>query len=238
MDHVHLAFLQSLRPRLSKLDGVEHLFRWLAPGPQMVRTSGAREAVESVMDAWGAAPPEDERREICRLVVTSYNDPRLSSGGIWGGMRPELRDRFLRWLTGEDMKFFCDVVTATQDSHMWKPRRDYWLRRFREKRIDEAWVAFSDRAADHARRHLRAGNANRFGRENGRPNTSLLIMRIGRQIVVDGCHSYKTHLFSIDDPKAPKLYQKSYDCERIRRTSKASFSHHFPAWINWIERYV
>lgn len=240
IDHVHLKFVESLKPRLGTREGIAHLFAWLAPTADMVRQTGAREAVEALLDAWDASPPEDIRREICRLIVGTYSDPRLHPGGLWSAMRQDLKDKMLRWLTGEDMKFFCDVVTATQDSHMWKPRRDYWLKRFRDKRIDEAWVAFCPEATHYAQRNLRAGNVRRFGRQvagGGRGDTSLLIMKIGRKIVVDGCHNYMTHIFDADDPKAPRLYQPAYDCERIRHASYRSKSHSsIPSWIDWIER--
>jgi hypothetical protein len=103
------------------------------------------------------------------------------------------------------------MVTATQNNHMWAPRRDFWLALFEEGRISEAWVAFGSAAREYARNNLMRSGATdinkRFGRQQDRGgNTSLLIMKIGNKTVVDGCHSYKTHIFSRDEDAAPQLY--------------------------------
>jgi hypothetical protein len=110
--------------------------------------------------------------------------------------------------------------------------------------IDEAWVAFGSEAKEYARKNLMREGAtkvsNRFGTQKDRGgSTSLLIMKIGRKIVVDGCHSYKTHIFDIDDPKAPKLYQSSYYCDDIMRASRTSQSHvSIPSWESWVHRHI
>ncbi|WP_319496517.1 EH signature domain-containing protein [uncultured Cohaesibacter sp.] len=138
------------------------------------------------------------------------------------------------------MKFFCDMVTATQGNHMWPPRRDFWLQLYADKMIDEAWVAFGAEARVYAERNLLGSNkANmnrRFGRQHDRGgSTSLLIMRIGNKIVVDGCHSYKTHIFRSDDKNAPKLYQQRYYCDDIMRASRNSKPHNsIPVWKQWV----
>jgi hypothetical protein len=138
------------------------------------------------------------------------------------------------------MKFFCDMVTATQDSHMWGPRRDFWLKLHKDNMIDEAWVAFGSDALRYAKQNLiregRTDVGRRFARQLDRGgSTSLLIMRLGNKIVVDGCHSYKTHIFRQDDTQAPKLYQTSYYCDRIMRTSKNSKSHlSIFNWSQWV----
>jgi hypothetical protein len=142
------------------------------------------------------------------------------------------------------MKFFCDMVTATQNSHMWPPRRDFWLQLYDDKMIDEAWVAFGSEARRYAENNLLRGGQTdvkrRFARQLDRGgSTSLLIMRIGNKIVVDGCHSYKTHIFQIDDENAPKLYQPQYHCDNIMRTSSNSKPHNsIRNWSQWVQQHV
>ncbi|SHL33390.1 EH_Signature domain-containing protein [Roseovarius marisflavi] len=110
--------------------------------------------------------------------------------------------------------------------------------------IDEAWVAFGASARQYAQRHLVGSDNNhtnrRFGRQLDRGgSTSLLVMRIGNKIVVDGCHSYKTHIFRQNDPKAPKLYQRTYYCDDIMRSSWSSKSHSsIPSWKIWVMQNV
>lgn len=123
---------------------------------------------------------------------------------------------------------------------MWPPRRDFWLKLYDDKMIDEAWVAFGSEARRYAQQNLvRSGKTDmnrRFGRQLDRGgSTSLLIMRIGNKIVVDGCHSYKTHIFRMDDKQAPKLYQREYYCDKIMRSSRNSKPHNsINNWSQWV----
>ena len=241
----HDAFIKRIGPDLGGAAARERLFNWLMPDRGPVLQSGAGEAIEALLAVWRDKTPSDAlRNELSETIISAYNDPRLHSGGIWSGFDPELKNVLLRWLTHQDMKFFCDMVTATQESHMWPPRRDFWLKLYADKMIDEAWVAFGSEARRYAQQNLiRDGKTDagrRFGRQLDRGgSTSLLIMRIGNKIVVDGCHSYRTHIFRQDDGSAPKLYQATYECDRIMRAARNSKSHSsIPAWRQWVLQHV
>lgn len=241
----HSAFVERIGPKLRAPEARHRLFAWLMPKNGSVLQAGAGEAVEALLRPWfDRSPPEEVRHEISEAIIGAYNDPRLHRGGIWAGFDPALKDVLLRWLTKQDMKFFCDMVTATQDSHMWPPRRDFWLDLYDDGVIDEAWVAFGSAARDYAQKHLfKSEHANlvrRFGRQLDRgASTSLLVMRMGNKIVVDGCHNYKTHIFRITDPEAPKLYQYTYHCDDIMRSSKNAKSHSsIHNWKSWVLRNV
>ena len=60
----------------------------------------------------------------------------------------------MRWLTGQNIRFFLDVVSHVETSHMWAPRRKFWLGLYEQRRIDAAWVAFSRKAAEFAAARL------------------------------------------------------------------------------------
>ncbi|SHM66364.1 EH signature domain-containing protein [Roseibium suaedae] len=237
----HHTFVERLAPDLAATDARSKLFNWLAPESGTVLQAGAGPAIEAVLAVWkDLKPPDALRNELSEQIIAGWNDPRLHTGGIWSGFNPDLKSVLLRWLTHQDMKFFCDMVTATQDSHMWAPRRDFWLKLYQDKMIDEAWVAFGADARRYARRNLmRSGKTDmnrRFGHQHDRGgSTSLLIMRIGKKIVVDGCHSYKTHIFRADDPNAPKLYQPDYYCDDILGVSHNSKPHNsINNWSQWV----
>lgn len=241
----HFLFVQELAPMLRHDHARQQLLRWTIPEGTSPLQSGADVAVAALLAPWkDQTPPDDLRHEISEAIIGAYKDPRLHRGGIWAGFDPELKAVLLRWLTKQDMKFFCDMVTETQNSHMWPPRRDFWLGLYDDGMIEEAWVAFGSEAQRYARQHLlRSGEANigrRFARQHDRGGgTSLLIMRIGNKIVVDGCHSYKTHIFQSNDRNAPKLYQRSYYCDDIMRASPNSKSHSsIPSWKEWVMRHV
>lgn len=237
----HGMFVEAIASSLKRPDARDQVLRWLIPEHGNALETGAAKAVEALLAAWRTeTPPEDVRADLSERIIRAYNDPRLHNGGIWSGFDPELKNILLRWLTKQDMRFFCDMVDATQDSHMWPPRRDFWLQLYEDGRIDEAWVAFGSTARRYALEKVKGSSDaslnRRFGRQTDRGgSTSLLIMRIGQKIVVDGCHSYKTHIFRADDPKAPKLYQSEYFCDDIMRRSRLSKPHtSIPVWSQWV----
>lgn len=238
-------FVEFLAPDLADVEPRQKLFNWLTPENGPVLQSGAGPAIEALLSVWrDRTPPDALRNELSEAIIAAWNDPRLHAGGIWSGFNPDLRAVLLRWLTHQDMKFFCNMVTATQNSHMWPPRRDFWLKLYDEKMIDEAWVAFGSEARLFAERNLLRGGKTdmnrRFARQLDRGgSTSLLIMRIGNKIVVDGCHSYKTHIFRMDDKNAPKLYQRQYYCDDIMRASRNSKPHNsISNWSQWVLQHV
>lgn len=244
MDHAHLAWLRQIAPRLNEMETVDRLLDWLKPEGQTAKASGTHEAIEALLQPWlTAEAPEKMRIHLTESLIALYGDPRLSGASRWSGVSQRHRDLILRWLTKADMSFFIGVVDDTQDSHMWKPRRDFWVKLYQRGRIDAAWVAFCKPAADYARRNLvhrrTAGLDRRFGRQTAggtRADTSLLIMKIGRKIVVDGCHNYRTHIFDETDPAAPRLFQDRYDCDDIMRRSRLAKSHaSIDSWMRWVE---
>lgn len=245
----HRVFVEKIGSNLRNENERQRMFRWLTPTTGATLQTGAGPAIEALLAAWRTeTPPEALRQELCETIIAAYNDPRLHNGGIWSGFDPDLKRILLRWLTKQDMKYFCDMVTATQNSHMWPPRRDFWLQLYEDRMIDEAWVAFGPTARRYAQQHIQQGTADngarRFGRQISGEDKSLLIMRIGNKIVVDGCHNYKTHIFKAGDPHAPALYAPTYDCVRIRQKSTLSRTHHWSAtrrlavWEQWVMQHV
>lgn len=243
--HAHLAFVKQIAPQLDQDGAQERLLRWLKPDQTPALQSGASAAVAALLMPWQErTPTEAMQSRLTEAIVASYGDPRIARGGIWAGFPAPLKAVFLRWLTKADMRLFCDVITNTQDHHHWPPRRDFWLRLFEDRRIDEAWVAFGGEAGEYAKAYIARNAATNIERRfatqtDRRGDTSLLVMRIGNKIVVDGCHSYKTHIFNVTDKNAPKLYQLTYQCDQIRRHSTQSKPHNYiPIWQLWVEQHI
>jgi hypothetical protein len=243
IDHAHLHYLKTVGNQFSQWAEVERLLQWLKPNSGSTRLAGVSQSIDAMINPWLKKDcPDDFRNSLLERLVSIYGDPRVSPAGYWKEIRKECLEVLLRWLTKADMGFFIDVVNRTQPSHMWPPRRDFWLQLYRQGEIDAAWVAFSPDAAEYARQHLISNReldvSKRFGKQSARgsySNTSLLIMKIGRKIVVDGCHSYKTHIFDINDSKAPALFSQAYDCYRIRDSSLRSKSHtSIDSWKDWV----
>lgn len=246
-DHVHLAFIEQLRPNLNMESWVDTLFTWLNPDQGKRKQSGSIEVIEAILVHWLGRRPQDGFREaVTERLINQYNDPRVNRG-LWHGVREDCMNVIFSWLTREDLRFFTSVVDATQRDPQWQPRKKFWLQLYDEGLIEQAWVAFCPSAERYARTHLsRSGaqqNLQRFGRQSKggtRSDTSILIMKIGNKIVVDGCHNYRTHMFNIDDPVAPKLFRREYDCDsdvmNLAPWSKAHNS--IPNWSQWVRESI
>lgn len=223
LDHAHQAMVAALIPRLDQRDAVDFLLSWLKPPGQSAKTLGAAVAVEAILAPWLKREPGAEMsRHITESLVSVYGDPRLRTDGTWSSVGQDYKQILLRWLTRENILFFLDVVSAVEDSHMWEPRRKFWLDLFKRGYIDNAWVAFSNDASRRARQ-VRQSDSNRSGLQFGqqtaagsRLNTSLLVLQIGECVVIEGSHSYKVHVFGKKSIRAPKMFQPRYDCEDIR----------------------
>ena len=247
MDHVHDAYLDNIRNNLKTEDQINLLFKWLNPEPGKRKQSGSVNVIEAVLGHWLQHKPSDDLRQvITEHLINQYNDPRTNQAQ-WTGVTEEFMNVIFSWLTQEDLRFFISVVDATQRDPQWQPRKKFWLRLYDEGLIEQAWVAFCPSAERYARANLiRNGftdNTRRFARQTKRgtrQDTSILIMKIGSKIVVDGCHNYKTHVFNLDDPNAPKLFRREYDCDDdVMHRSQSSKAHnHIPSWSEWVRQSV
>jgi hypothetical protein len=238
MDFAHLAFVENLAPKLDQPTEIGRLLRWLKPDGHEPRASGAGAAIEALLTPWRDRDPSPHvQHDLITKIVSYYGDPRVRGrAGAWSSVSEDLLTILLRWLTGANIRFFLEVVSAVEDSHMWAPRERFWLSLYNQKRIDAAWVAFSDAGAALARR--KAGDRSiPFGRQiagGSRSGTCLLILKIGGKIVVEGSSNYRIHIFDERNPRAPKLYQPSYDCDGIRNISGAQAKKHLGHWEGWV----
>lgn len=247
MDHVHAAYVEKIRPNLHMESWLDVLFKWLNPEPGKRKTSGSIEVIEAVLGHWVRKTASDQTRQaVTEHLINQYNDPRTNRS-LWVGVSEDYMNVIFSWLTREDLRFFTSVVDATQKDPQWQPRKKFWLKLYDEGLIEQAWVAFCPSAERYARTHLiRSGfadNVRRFAKQSKggtRSDTSILIMKIGSKIVVDGCHNYRTHIFNIDDPVAPKLFRREYDCDadvmELAPWSKAHNS--IPAWSQWVRESI
>jgi hypothetical protein len=176
---------------------------------------------------------------MTQSLVLLYGDPRVERSGVWSGVSDNVLSVLFRWLTGENIRFFLDVVSAVEESHMWPlAESSGWDSTNRDALTRHG--LFSGSAVACAKRHLATrgdGALLKFGRQSAggsRADTSLLILKIGNKIVVEGSHNYKVHIFREDNLRSPRLYQPTYDCEAIRVTSGAEARTHVGSWQGWL----
>jgi len=240
MQHAHVAFVEELAPRLKEQSALEKMFAWLKPEGQGALVSGADMAIEAILAPWRENdPPEALKDYLLDKLIEAYGDPRVKIGEVWPGVDLAMREVLYRWLTGQSIKFFLDVVSSVETSHMWAPRRQFWERLYNEKRISDASVALSPAAEQMARKLSRQASGTRyltFYKQTAggtRRDTSLLVMKIGDKIVVEGSHNYKVHIFPPRHAAPPKLRQREYDCEDIRLSLGEDHKRMHDAGGNW-----
>lgn len=245
-------WLKRIAQKLTTEAGIERLLRWLRPDATRPALPPARAAavIEALIRAWGErVPAEGLVDRVTGRLSDLYGDPLLKMAAPWGAMDRGLLETYRRWLTGANLRLFLDVITEAErcytraeESQMWAPRRKFWLGLYEQGHIREAWPAFGPEAARVARdmlgkRNLRLDHGHQTGRNN---NASILLMRIGDKLVVEGSHNYKVHVFCGSAQSAPALCGRSYDCDDIRLTPKHEELPHIGYWqdrVRWqIER--
>lgn len=244
LHHAHLAYVKRMEPTLRSESGVRRLLNWLTAG-RKPKMNGAKEAIEALLQPWTSGQPGDAIKDmLTEELMAAYGDPRVRRGGVWPQVRKDCRDVLLRWLTGANIEFFLDVVTEVETSHMWQPRREFWWDLYERGEIDAAWVAFSPIAAATAQRLTVDKDTSgkfEYGQQTAggsRVKTSLLILKIGNCIVVEGSHNYKVQVFREADRRAPRLYQEHYDCERIRLEPRHRQQAHHVGWQNRVRELI
>lgn len=243
MEFVHIEYIDCLQPKLKDEIWLNKLFSWLNPKNGKPKQSNSIMVIEAILIHWLKQRPDDQLRQlITENLINQYNDPRINKA-LWAGVREDCMNVIFSWLTREKLRFFTSVVDATQKDPQWQPRKKFWLQLYDEGLIEQAWVAFCPSAERYARRHLvrteTSNNVTLFARQikgSSRSNTSILLMKIGNKIVVDGCHNYRTHMFNIDDPLAPRLDLKEYDCDAdVMNLAPHSKGHYpIPHWRDWV----
>lgn len=249
MAYAHDAWLESL-PQPTSKEIVDKVFAWITPSSAepLIGDRGAA-AVSRLLSPWRQSMPAPTLRAVLlERLMLAYGDPRNQNPQFWDRVGSEGKRVMLRWLAGRRMEAFIEVVSLAEDqgSHagQWANRRSFWMGLYEQGLIDEAWVAFTRPASAHAiRLFKKTGDLaySHFGERVGaRLDTCILIMHIARHVVVEGSHSFRIHVFSKTDPKAPKLYGDSYDVDDFLLPVKdtKNTQRHIGDWMSWVRRRV
>jgi hypothetical protein len=222
MGHAHLAFLKLVGARLTTRIEIERVLNWLKPEGHAPLSTGAAETVAALLRPWkDQGIPNDLKAFLMDRLLDLYGHPKVSRNAVWNLVPDDLENLFLHWLTGADIRMLFRVLTEVERGHMWADRENFWWGLYEKNRIDEVWVAFNPEGFRAAQSKLprdqRHGQGQmRFAIQEGDRDKSLLVMRIGNKIVVEGTYNFKVHIFSASATNAPKLYQRKYDVADIR----------------------
>ena len=191
----------------------------LGPGPKpLLRYPKTKVAlVKSLLMPWRHRQPEPSvQKSIQTLLLQAIGDPRIDPAG-WPIGTEEARQILIRWLIGASIELFIKIIEQVADSGHWKFRRQYWMAYYNEGHIVDAWIVLGRDAQVRAKKinELEGG----FGTVKGTGAQSghcVLLMRIESLVIADWSHNGACRIWSINDPRAPKLYQHSYDTNELR----------------------
>lgn len=248
MERAHEEFLARLSPQIKLQNGaaIETMLEWLNPPmcDSVLRGKGAADAVDAILLACRQQEPNISIKEkIKSRLVAAYGDPRLERTGTWARCDEKAKEVIIKWLTGETIETFFEIVTRCERSHMWTDRRDLWIDLYKHNRITKAWFALSRRGVQIARdltertedpsleTRLQEFAENCSFSSQDREKC-LLIMQISGRWVVEGSHNFKTHIFPAGDTTSVIPYEKTYTCEQFRRATRAEKIQHHANWRN------
>ncbi|MFD2677012.1 EH signature domain-containing protein [Camelimonas lactis] len=220
MDHVHAAFVRGARKTCEGPEGVKRMLGWLKPPGHAVRRVGAGDAINVMLSPWtGPDCPSEISTLLIDNLTAYYGHPRVGRDAVWNEVDPELERMFMRWLVHADFRFLFRILREVEPSHMFPDREAFWLTELEAGRVQELWVAFRPEGYRLAQQRLPDGGreAGRFALLKGGGPRSLLFMRVGEDIVVEGTHSFPICFFNATSRRAPRLYQPQYHLDLLQR---------------------
>ena len=249
MRQAHLEFLRQT-PDPKSARNVDKLITWVSPPgqPELLDTR-AVEVVVKILSPWVSAECPAALREHCvDRLLRRFGDPRKENHAFWAEAGEAHMRVMLKWLAGKSMEAIFEIVTDTErgtdQGHQWAKRKRFWMGIYDQGRIDEAWVALGSAAIPHAKSLFsRTGDPAflGFGRQAGRNDTCLLIMKLGNKTIVEGSHSFRVHVFPSASRPTPILYAEQYNIDDIllpNPHADARMHDTGGKWMKWVKRRI
>lgn len=249
MARVHDAWLAALPEPVDETT-IRRMLAWIHPsGAPKLEGDRASMVVARLLRSWGnKMPPKPLRTLLLNELIRHRGDPRHENAHFWTQVGEDGRRTLLRWLAGQRMEAFLDVVSRSEEKleagSQWPARRRFWMGLHEEGRIDEAWPSYGTDAqaiADDLARTTGDLAYTAYGKQLSRKNTSLLVMRVGRHLLVEGSHNFRIHVFRQDFPGGPALYAGLYDVDSflLPQGHPDARVHDFAGnWMNWVREKI
>ncbi len=127
-------------------------------------------------------PDVFEFKDRLRSAILSHpllGDPRLPANrNKWVGVDPSACQRFIQWISADDILFFFDYILKKQDPHQ---RRSFWLKNITSYNFTGCRCLLSEAAANE----LRGNKDIRFGRLSDTQNKAAFILDFGKLVAVE-----------------------------------------------------
>ena len=217
-DDVFVSLVDKLEPNLKAAEpkAVGQIKNWLKPNAEYKMATGYDIGVEAILKPFlKETPSNDTKKDILNFLLDAYGDPRISKGG-WFSIDPKYIEIVHKWLTGESLKTFFEIISKFDDGKMWDSRRVFWENVFDRGLIQDAWPILNDDGVRHLRELAAEDKHNNFLRygkmsDSYSDQTCYFAMKIGDQIVVEGSHSFAIRFFGVRNKSATPMHKETYN---------------------------
>lgn len=188
---------------------------------------------ETLLLPWASKQPAPHIKDVIKkFLLARIGDPRLYPGA-WQSINPRATEIFRKWLAGDTLLQFFDLLSKTADE-IWEYRKKFWMAYYNKGAIGDAWFALGRDAYAFGQQLKSRHPELSFGElHNAAANQSVLFMRLGNFVVAEWSHSGKCRFWEETDRRAPTLYEKSYSANQLRDICKFEQIHYSSANGTW-----
>ena len=195
---------------------------WVNPEPEKIINQVRVEAVEAMLGPFINNPPRDGLKDyLLKFLLTNFGDPRTRTD-FWPAIEEKFRKVLFRWLAGETIKDFFDIMSYTEDSEMWPSRKEFWTELYDEGWIEDAWPILNKVGAQRANNIAKDTDKLTFKQHGKISNAgddpkSYFVLKVKNCTVVEGTHSFAMRIFDRNNEFAPQLYNEDYQTHQFKR---------------------
>lgn len=216
---------------LMRPETIERVLQWSRNGAQPRYPSLRVQLANSMLAPWfGANPPASTKALLLGYFFKHYRDPRLlgrgNPGHQWQGVSQKAIDVVRRWLAGDTLRGFMQILERTADA-IWRYRQKFWIAYYDAGHVEEAWLILGDEAALRARQLFANQPSMTYARFTGgaTPQQSVLLLKIGDLVFSEWSHNGSLRAYRESDRSAPKLYEHDYHGVELREPVSLDFHH-------------
>ncbi|TAF77272.1 MAG: hypothetical protein EAZ52_01695 [Alphaproteobacteria bacterium] len=166
-------------------------------------------------------PPEKHQRDVQNWLLDQFGDLRLiARRHQWSGASEDAKAVMRKWLIGETLRQFFEIIDQVAHVEHWQYRKAFWLAYYDQGHIDDAWVIVGDDATRYARRSFgRNFTAGQLVSGRREKTHSVLLLRIGDYVFAEWSHNGKCRAWHKEDAACPTFGGMEYDADEFRTPS-------------------
>ena len=210
-------------------DAIDKVLKWSRNAHQPRYPDLRVQLANALLVPWSSnSAPETIKSMLVNYFVKYYRDPRLigpgNPGHQWQGVSQRAIDTVRRWLAGDTLRGFMQILERTADS-IWLYRQKFWMAYYDAGHIEEAWLVLGDEAAMRARQMFANQPTMTYGRFSGgaTPQQSVLLLKIGGLVFSEWSHNGSLRAFRESSTGAPTLYRSLYNGYDLREPESLDF---------------